>query len=274
MLHLNNTLKITDLSLFKDSPKNNIITIPFGPIYANTYKSNSLSEFAGYNKLSLSCNDDLQINLTIENSSAEDLELVKLKFNNDAIFEFVPCSLINTDTSEVYLNEYVEKNLINLSSLRSNEKLNIKFNIKINFFNLQERTIKSTVKLFPYEKFSNITTIKNCLSFNQSLLQISTDPNKNLIVFENIGSTSIKNTIFKYSIPAKYEVNLDSLNATFNNNKWNLIAEKRKSDIIFKIDFLPQSNNLPERKLKIFLEHKKYNIQLSSVDSSISLDNK
>ena len=123
--------------------------------------------------------------------------LHKIKFNNDDIFEFIPCSLINIDTSEVYINESAEKNLINLSYLKSNDKLNIKFNLKINFANLQEKAIKSTIKFFPYEKFNNITTF---------------------------------------------------------------------------INFLPQSNNIPERKLNIFLEHKKFNIQLSNVDSNLSLN--
>ena len=59
--------------------------------------------------------------------------LHKIKFNNDDIFEFIPCSLINIDTSEVYINESAEKNLMNLSYLKSNDKLNIKFNLKINF---------------------------------------------------------------------------------------------------------------------------------------------
>nr|WP_302646929.1 hypothetical protein [uncultured Clostridium sp.] len=112
--------------------------------------------------------------------------LHKIKFNNDDIFEFIPCSLINIDTSEVYINEYAEKNLMNLSYLKSNDKLNIKFNLK--------------------------------------------------------------------------------------NDKWNLIAEKIDSNIIFKISFLPQSNNIPERKLNIFLEHKKFNIELSNVDSNLSLN--
>lgn len=58
--------------------------------------------------------------------------LHKIKFNNDDIFEFIPCSLINIDTSEVYINESAEKNLMNLSYLKSNDKLNIKFNLKIN----------------------------------------------------------------------------------------------------------------------------------------------
>ena len=123
--------------------------------------------------------------------------LHKIKFNNDDIFEFIPCSLINIDTSEVYINESAEKNLIILSYLKSNDKLNIKFNLKINCANLQEKAIKSTIKFFPYEKFNNITTF---------------------------------------------------------------------------INFLPQSNNIPERKLNIFLEHKKFNIQLSNVDSNLSLN--
>lgn len=201
--------------------------------------------------------------------------LHKIKFNNDDIFEFIPCSLINIDTSEVYINEYAEKNLINLSYLKSNDKLNIKFNLKINFTNLQEKAIKSTIKFFPYEKFNNITTVKNCITFKQSLLKINTNPNKSLITVENIGTSPIKNIIFRYAIPTRYEVNLGSLSATFNNNdKWNLIAEKIDSNIIFKISFLPQSNNIPARKLKIFLEHKKINIQLSNVDSSLSINDK
>lgn len=201
--------------------------------------------------------------------------LHKIKFNNDDIFEFIPCSLINIDTSEVYINEYAEKNLINLSYLKSNDKLNIKFNLKINFANLQEKAIKSTIKFFPYEKFNNITTVKNCITFKQSLLKINTNPNKSLITVENIGTSPIKNIIFRYAIPTRYEVNLGSLSATFNNNdKWNLIAEKIDSNIIFKISFLPQSNNIPARKLKIFLEHKKINIQLSNVDSSLSINDK
>ena len=201
--------------------------------------------------------------------------LHKIKFNNDDIFEFIPCSLINIDTSEVYINEYAEKNLINLSYLKSNDKLNIKFNLKINFTNLQEKAIKSTIKFFPYEKFNNITTVKNCITFKQSLLKINTNPNKSLITVENIGTSPIKNIIFRYAIPTRYEVNLGSLSATFNNNdKWNLIAEKIDSNIIFKIGFLPQSNNIPARKLKIFLEHKKINIQLSNVDSSLSINDK
>ena len=199
--------------------------------------------------------------------------LHKIKFNNDDIFEFIPCSLINIDTSEVYINEYAEKNLMNLSYLKSNDKLNIKFNLKINFTNLQEKAIKSTIKFFPYEKFNNITTVKNCITFKQSLLKINTNPNKSLITVENIGTSPIKNIIFRYAIPTRYEVNLGSLSATFNNNdKWNLIAEKIDSNIIFKIDFLPQSNNIPERKLNIFLEHKKFNIELSNVDSNLSLN--
>lgn len=199
--------------------------------------------------------------------------LHKIKFNNDDIFEFIPCSLINIDTSEVYINEYAEKNLINLSYLKSNDKLNIKFNLKINFANLQEKAIKSTIKFFPYEKFNNITTVKNCITFKQSLLKINTNPNKSLITVENIGTSPIKNIIFRYAIPTRYEVNLGSLSATFNNNdKWNLIAEKIDSNIIFKISFLPQSNNIPERKLNIFLEHKKFNIELSNVDSNLSLN--
>lgn len=199
--------------------------------------------------------------------------LHKIKFNNDDIFEFIPCSLINIDTSEVYINEYAEKNLINLSYLKSNDKLNIKFNLKINFANLQEKAIKSTIKFFPYEKFNNITTVKNCITFKQSLLKINTNPNKSLITVENIGTSPIKNIIFRYAIPTRYEVNLGSLSATFNNNdKWNLIAEKIDSNIIFKIGFLPQSNNIPERKLNIFLEHKKFNIELSNVDSNLSLN--
>ena len=199
--------------------------------------------------------------------------LHKIKFNNDDIFEFIPCSLINIDTSEVYINEYAEKNLINLSYLKSNDKLNIKFNLKINFTNLQEKAIKSTIKFFPYEKFNNITTVKNCITFKQSLLKINTNPNKSLITVENIGTSPIKNIIFRYAIPTRYEVNLGSLSATFNNNdKWNLIAEKIDSNIIFKIGFLPQSNNIPERKLNIFLEHKKFNIELSNVDSNLSLN--
>ena len=190
--------------------------------------------------------------------------LHKIKFNNDDIFEFIPCSLINIDTSEVY---------INLSYLKSNDKLNIKFNLKINFANLQEKAIKSTIKFFPYEKFNNITTFKNCITFKQSLLKINTNPNKSLITVENIGTSPIKNIIFRYAIPTRYEVNLGSLSAIFNNNdKWNLIAEKIDSNIIFKISFLPQSNNIPERKLNIFLEHKKFNIELSNVDSNLSLN--
>ena len=201
--------------------------------------------------------------------------LHKIKFNNDDIFEFIPCSLINIDTSEVYINEYAEKNLMNLSYLKSNDKLNIKFNLKINFANLQEKAIKSTIKFFPYEKFNNITTVKNCITFKQSLLKINTNPDKSLITVENIGTSPIKNIIFRYAIPTRYEVNLGSLSATFNNNdKWNLIAEKIDSNIIFKIGFLPQSNNIPARKLKIFLEHKKINIQLSNVDSSLSINDK
>lgn len=201
--------------------------------------------------------------------------LHKIKFNNDDIFEFIPCSLINIDTSEVYINEYAEKNLMNLSYLKSNDKLNIKFNLKINFANLQEKAIKSTIKFFPYEKFNNITTVKNCITFKQSLLKINTNPNKSLITVENIGTSPIKNIIFRYAIPTRYEVNLGSLSAIFNNNdKWNLIAEKIDSNIIFKISFLPQSNNIPERKLNIFLEHKKINIQLSNVDSSLSINDK
>ena len=201
--------------------------------------------------------------------------LHKIKFNNDDIFEFIPCSLINIDTSEVYINEYAEKNLINLSYLKSNDKLNIKFNLKINFANLQEKAIKSTIKFFPYEKFNNITTVKNCITFKQSLLKINTNPNKSLITVENIGTSPIKNIIFRYAIPTRYEVNLGSLSAIFNNNdKWNLIAEKIDSNIIFKISFLPQSNNIPERKLKIFLEYKKINIQLSNVDSNLSINDK
>ena len=74
--------------------------------------------------------------------------LHKIKFNNDDIFEFIPCSLINIDTSEVYINESAENNLMNLSYLKSNDKLNIKFNLKINFANLQEKAIKSTIKFF------------------------------------------------------------------------------------------------------------------------------
>ena len=199
--------------------------------------------------------------------------LHKIKFNNDDIFEFIPCSLINIDTSEVYINEYAEKNLMNLSYLKSNDKLNIKFNLKINFANLQEKAIKSTIKFFPYEKFNNITTVKNCITFKQSLLKINTNPDKSLITVENIGTSPIKNIIFRYAIPTRYEVNLGSLSATFNNNdKWNLIAEKIDSNIIFKISFLPQSNNIPARKLKIFLEHKKFNIELSNVDSNLSLN--
>lgn len=199
--------------------------------------------------------------------------LHKIKFNNDDIFEFIPCSLINIDTSEVYINEYAEKNLINLSYLKSNDKLNIKFNLKINFANLQEKAIKSTIKFFPYEKFNNITTVKNCITFKQSLLKINTNPNKSLITVENIGTSPIKNIIFRYAIPTRYEVNLGSLSAIFNNNdKWNLIAEKIDSNIIFKISFLPQSNNIPERKLNIFLEHKKFNIELSNVDSNLFLN--
>ena len=201
--------------------------------------------------------------------------LHKIKFNNDDIFEFIPCSLINIDTSEVYINEYAEKNLINLSYLKSNDKLNIKFNLKINFANLQEKAIKSTIKFFPYEKFNNITTVKNCITFKQSLLKINTNPDKSLITVENIGTSPIKNIIFRYAIPTRYEVNLGSLSATFNNNdKWNLIAEKIDSNIVFKINFLPQSNNIPERKLKIFLEYKKINIQLSNVDSNLSINDK
>ena len=201
--------------------------------------------------------------------------LHKIKFNNDDIFEFIPCSLINIDTSEVYINEYAEKNLMNLSYLKSNDKLNIKFNLKINFANLQEKAIKSTIKFFPYEKFNNITTVKNCITFKQSLLKINTNPDKSLITVENIGTSPIKNIIFRYAIPTRYEVNLGSLSATFNNNdKWNLIAEKIDSNIVFKINFLPQSNNIPARKLKIFLEHKKINIQLSNVDSSLSINDK
>ena len=199
--------------------------------------------------------------------------LHKIKFNNDDIFEFIPCSLINIDTSEVYINEYAEKNLMNLSYLKSNDKLNIKFNLKINFANLQEKAIKSTIKFFPYEKFNNITTVKNCITFKQSLLKINTNPNKSLITVENIGTSPIKNIIFRYAIPTRYEVNLGSLSAIFNNNdKWNLIAEKIDSNIIFKIGFLPQSNNIPARKLNIFLEHKKFNIELSNVDSNLSLN--
>ena len=201
--------------------------------------------------------------------------LHKIKFNNDDIFEFIPCSLINIDTSEVYINEYAEKNLMNLSYLKSNDKLNIKFNLKINFANLQEKAIKSTIKFFPYEKFNNITTVKNCITFKQSLLKINTNPDKSLITVENIGTSPIKNIIFRYAIPTRYEVNLGSLSAIFNNNdKWNLIAEKIDSNIIFKISFLPQSNNIHARKLKIFLEHKKINIQLSNVDSSLSINDK
>ena len=65
-----------------------------------------------------------------------------------------------------------KKNLINLSYLKSNDKLNIKFNLKINFANLQ-KNYKNTIKFFPYEKFNNITTFKNCITFKQSLLKIN-----------------------------------------------------------------------------------------------------
>ena len=91
--------------------------------------------------------------------------LHKIKFNNDDIFEFIPCSLINIDTSEVYINESAEKNLMNLSYLKSNDKLNIKFNLNINFSNLKEKAIKINIKFLPYEKFNNINTFNNILTF-------------------------------------------------------------------------------------------------------------
>ena len=88
--------------------------------------------------------------------------LHKIKFNNDDIFEFIPCSLINIDTSEVYINEYAEKNLMNLSYLKSNDKLNIKFNLKSN--NIPERKLNIFLE---HKKFNiELSNVDSNLSLN------------------------------------------------------------------------------------------------------------
>ena len=67
---------------------------------------------------------------------------------------------------------------MNLSYLKSNDKLNIKFNLRLTL-QIYKKKLKSTIKFFPYEKFK-ILPFKNCITFKQSLLKINTNPNKAL----------------------------------------------------------------------------------------------
>lgn len=111
MFHLNNTINLTDISLFKNSSNGNSVTIPLGAIYVNTNILPSALTLIGYNRYSVSCNDDLQINLKINNSTSNNISLIKFKFNNDSIFKFIPGSFINTDTLDVYSSDSLEENI-------------------------------------------------------------------------------------------------------------------------------------------------------------------
>lgn len=269
MITLNYQIDIKDLSFFKDNQ--NSLLISLAPIYfknSTTYESSPTNKFT---KIELSTNDVLAIYLSIKNISSKYIKLLKLKFTDDEIFKFIPCSLVNSDTKEVYVSDSADSNLTCLSSLRENETLNIKFYIKTNFTSLDSNKLNSRVKFFDYSKYSNADCQRVYLAFKQSAIQLTSMPHKNLLEIENVGTSPLKNVVLRYPIPIGYKVNLGSLSATFNNNPCKIVAKQIGSDLLLKLDSLPAKEKNKTKAVHVFLEHIKYSLKLSDAKLSISI---
>lgn len=269
MITLNYQIDIKDLSFFKDNQ--NSLLVSLAPIYLKNSTTSELSYTNKCTKIAIATNDVLAIHLSIKNIANKYIKLLKFKFTDDEIFKFIPCSLVNSDTKEVYVSHSTDNNLTLLSSLRENEILNVKFYVKTNFTALDSNKINSLVKFFDYNKYCNDDCNRIYLVFKQSAIQLTSMPHKNLLEIENVGTSTLKDVVLHYPIPLGYKVNLGSLSATFNNSPCKIVAKQIGSELLLKLDSLPAKENNKTKAVHVFLEHIKYSLKLSDAKLSISI---
>lgn len=171
--------------------KNNELKITLSsPCFDKANINNSLC-LNQHNEIKVSNNDVISANILIRNTENIPLDDLKFKICNTDIFKFIPSSLKNKRTKELYICESTKDNIFSLGSLDSNDNINIEFCMRAHLNNLTLST-NSSIKLLSL-KNDNLENEKlDLVKIDRNELQISANPNKNLIELINIGSKPLK----------------------------------------------------------------------------------
>ncbi|MDO4535819.1 MAG: hypothetical protein Q4B63_08435 [Clostridium perfringens] len=238
--------------------KNNEIELNLSRLYTNENKSFNLKTTSNY--LKIKTNDTILANICIKNTLDTPLENIKLKICNDNLFNIIPSSLRNTSTKESYISKNLDCNIFSIGSLNPNESLDIKFNMILNlkYFNSPfNRSLKS-LNLINHEL--NDMQIK----LDQPTLKITTKPKEDKIEIKNIGSTPLKNIVYRYEIPKGFLIDTNSIKYDLKDILCTISFKIINNNILFKIDNIPN-----DKKIVISLKHININSLLSPVFMTI-----
>ncbi|NFG61295.1 hypothetical protein [Clostridium sp. CMCC3677] len=243
------------------------------PFYENCPKQLYFSNNNNYNLSSnfkIKTNDIISVNLIFKNESNSTIYPLKLKFSNDSNFKFIPGSLINSNTKEVYSCDNFNDNCVCLCKLEPNEKLDVVFYIKAIFKNLINSSISNYINLLsplssnePFIEEDNMPLI---ITVDQAILQINTDSNCGKIEIENTGCAPVNNMIYKYSTPIGFISDISCVTAKLNNKPFKVYAKKIDNDVLFNISNIPKcDNNIPSKLIISFDSQNFKNIHSSSM---------
>ena len=194
--------------------------------------------------------DIILTDLIIKNNLNTKLTNVKFKICNTDFFKFIPSSLRNTYTREVYTSENITCNIFYLGTLQPNEVLNLKFNM---LFNLDSLNSSSNNSLkFLNELDAELKNMK--LTIDQAVLRVVTRPKEDKIEIENIGSKELKNIVYNYEIPEGYIIDTKSIKYNLNGALCNIFFKTINNNIVFKFSNIP-GNTYDNKKIIISLKH-------------------
>ncbi|AOR23724.1 hypothetical protein [Clostridium taeniosporum] len=271
MIKIRKQIKINPI---ESSYINEDIPIEFNiPLYENCPKESyfRIKEDSNSNyNTKIKANDIILVNLVLKNESNNTIYPLRLKFLNDDNFKFIPGSLINSNTKEVYSCDNLNDNSVCLCKLKPNETLDVIFYIKATLRNLASSYINNWVKLLSpissNEPFIEENDTPLIITIEQAILQINTDATCGKIEIENIGSEPVDNLIYKYSTPLGFISNISSITAKLNDKPFKVHAKKIDNDIIFNISNIPKChNNIPPKLIISFDSQDSKNIHSTSM---------
>ena len=208
--------------------------------------------------LNLKSDDTITANISIKNTLNAPLYNIKLKICDDELLYLIPSSLRNISTKEFYISKNSNCNSFLLGSLKPYETLNLKFNILLKIKNLSSTLNKSINRLNFMNNYLNNTPIR----IDQPSLKITTLPRENKIEIENLGSSPLKNIVYRYEIPNGFYIDTKSIRYDIKNILCTITFKMINNNLLFKIDNIPE-NTLKNRKITIYLKHIDINSLLS-----------
>ena len=240
--------------------KNKEIELNLSSFCTNESKDKIFSLKSTSDYFKIKNNDTILTNLSIKNTLNITLDNVKLKICDDGIFDLIPSSLRNISTKESYISKNLNCNLFSLGSLKPSEILNIKFNMVLNLKNLNSpfnmsRNSLSNLK----DELSNMN-----IKLDQPTLKVVTKPKEDKIEIKNIGSTSLKNIVYRYEIPKGFLIDTNSIRYDLKGIPCTISFKVINNNILFNI------NNIPnDRKIVISLKHININSLISPLFMTI-----